>query len=315
MKKLIIVFTMSAICGAAFGEPDTFVVTSSNKFGSYKVAASTAYVMLAAPFEGFEGKASGSTCTPGTILARDLVATSSLAQDDSLSLYKPNTTDVYDYDNYTLDITETTISIPGYGDYTYTSTLWAKSGWFSGNSMVVYNPPKPEDRPVKVGEGFFVGRDSDNNEEEDVYNYTVYAYGQIPQTDVKTVTISGTPKTEDGKTVYPKMLLCPPGTNALVQVNLNDFKWEGVSEASGRPTGNTATIQLTPTTDQIYFARPDGTTVRMACLGGTWYGSTPTGWSTSMAVIPAGCSFWYMKSGSGDVTVTWVDTSTQTNGN
>ena len=307
MKKLIIVFTMSAICSAAFGEPDTFTVTSSNKFGSYKVAASTEYVMLAAPFEGFEGKASGSTCTPGTILARDLVATSTLAQDDSLSLYKPNTTDVYDYDNYTLDITETTISIPDYGDYTYTSRLWAKSGWFSGDSMVVYNPPKPEDRPINVGEGFFVGRDSDNNEEENVYDYTVYAYGQIPLTDVTSVTVTGTPKTEDGKTVYPKMLLCPPGTNALAQVSLNDFKWTGVSEASGRQTGNTARITLTETTDQIYFVRPDGTTVLMACLGGTWYGSggTSSAWSKSMAVIPAGCSFWYLKTGSGDVTVTW----------
>lgn len=300
MKKLIIVFTMSAICGAAFGEPDTFVVTSSNKFGSYKVNAGTEYVMLAAAFEGFEGKTAGSTCTPGTILARDLVATSTLGQDDSLSLYKPNTTDVYDYDNYTLEILE----IPDYGQYVH----WAKSGWFSGDSMVVYNPPKPEERPINVGEGFFVGRDSENSP-----NFTVYVSGQIPQTDVKTVTISGTPKTEDGKTVYPKMLLCPPGANALAQVSLNDFKWTGVTEAGGRQTGNTVRIDLTAPADQIYFVRPDGTTVLMACLGGTWYGTVGTFttgtstsvWSKSMAVIPAGCSFWYMKAGSGDVTVTW----------
>lgn len=307
MKKLIIVFTMSAICGAAFGEPDTFVVTSSNKFGSYKVAASTDYVMLAAPFEGFEGKASGSTCTPGTILARDLVATSSLAQDDSLSLYKPNTTDVYDYDNYTLDIT--TISIPGYGDYT--SRLWAKSGWFSGDSMVVYNPPKPEDRTVKVGEGFFVGRDSDNNVEEDVYDYTVYAYGQIPQTDVKTVTISGTPKTEDGKTVYPKMLLCPPGANALVQVNLNDFKWEGVTAAQGVVEPGFAVVTPSDNADQIYYRKSDGNTyVRAFYLDGEdggWYVQDRGIWSKTAAVVPAGQSFWYLKAGSEPVTVIWAE--------
>lgn len=298
MKKLIIVFTMSAICGAAFGKPDTFVVTSSNKFGSYKVAASTDYVMLAAPFEGFEGKTAGSTCTPGTILARDLVATSTLGQDDSLSLYKPNTTDVYDYDNYTLEILE----IPDYGQYVH----WAKSGWFSGDSMVVYNPPKPEDRTVKVGEGFFVGRDSENSP-----NFTVYVSGQIPQTDVKTVTISGTPKTEDGKTVYPKMLLCPPGTNALVQVNLNDFKWEGVTAAQGVVVPGFAAVTPSDNVDQIYYRKSDGNTyVRAFYLDGEyggWYVQDHGSWSKTAAVVPAGQSFWYLKAGSEPVTVIWAE--------
>jgi hypothetical protein len=285
MKKLVIVFALAAICGPAFGDPDTFTVTSRNMFGSYKVAASTEYVMLAAPFEGFEGKTADTACTPGTILARDLVATTSLAQDDSLSIYKANTTDVYDYDNYTLE----SVTIPGFGDYTY----WAKSGWFSGDSMVVYNPPKPEERPVNVGEGFFLGRDKDNSEE-----YVVYASGQIPEEDVTTVTIPAGAE---------KMLLCPPGTNALVQVNLNDFSWTGVSAATGRPTGDTANITLTSSADQIYYITPEGTTVRMGYLRGSWYGYNGAVWSKSAAVIPAGCSFWYMKGGSDAVTVKWAE--------
>ena len=310
MKKLIVGMMAAAFALGAFceGEDNNPLIVSDNLFGSIKLDTKSEFTMVAAPFEGFASQFEDSkvdltqTSVANTILVRDVVAVEKLIDTDTLSVFNPAATDdKTEFDNYIARLAQVKI-----GKVTYSYMEWLASMWFEEETMISHKFDDPDKRLVPTGSGVFIGRDVDKIPSN---GFSIYAYGQIPQSFPTDPIEIGTGKT----------MLCPPGELAYADVDLNkDVTFGGdIIEVSGRVGTVNGVPALRPTTDslagadRIKFYRCTGVKAQECTLyrcNNVWYGfegtTTARGYA-NLAVIPAGQSFWFIKGGSGTATLQW----------
>lgn len=308
MKKLIVGMMAAAIAFGAFCEDTAAqpadnnpLVVSDNFFGSIKVDTKSEFTMVAAPFEGFASQFDEGAAVPNAILARDVVAVEKLNPTDTMSIFNPTATDdKEEFDNYIARKASVKI-----GKVTYEYMEWLASMWFDEETMTSNKYPDPDVRLVPTGSGVFIGREVNSLTSD---GFSIYAYGQIPQSFP-----AGPIEIGAGKTT-----LCPPGELAYADVDLNeDVTFGGnIIEVSGR-TGTMGGRQVlrvstgaTANADRIKYYTFNSVKAEECTLyrcGGVWYGFVGTsqiGYA-DLAVIPAGQSFWFLKGGEGTATLQW----------
>ena len=218
------------------------------------------------------------------------------------------TDDKEEFDNYIARKASVKI-----GKVTYEYMEWLASMWFDEETMTSNKYPDPDVRLVPTGSGVFIGRDTNTLT---TAGFSIYAYGQIPQSFPAGPIEIGTGKTT----------LCPPGELAYEPIDLNNDDPENgvvvtfdgaVAEVTGGRVGTMGGRQAfrpssgaAANADRIKYYICDGAKARECTLRrykGVWYGfigSSEMGYA-DLAVIPAGQAFWYLKSGEGVATLQW----------
>lgn len=324
MKKLMIGMMATAFASVALCDV-TPALVSENLFGSIEVKSKSEFTFVAVPFEGFASQFADSEVNdgqpvPNAILARDVVAVENLLPMDTLSLFKPaDAQDAEDkYHNYIAR--KAKVKLPGYGTVEYME--WLASMAFDDQNMEADKSPDPDLRLVPVGSGMFIGRDTANLAADNGNPFSIFAFGQIPQSYdyEQTITLNV------GKTT-----LCAPGELAYEQVNLNELNWGGdiVGLKNGVFMENDAYVQyfgvrkvlnisgLPADADMIVCYDPNGSAntlesrIEFVNCDGKWYKKLPQ-YSTMAsgdekdAVIPKGLAFWFVKQKGGAVTFSWT---------
>ena len=322
MKKLTMGMMTAALALAAFCEV-TPALVSENFFGSIKVDSKSEFTMVAAPFEGFASSFDDDAEHANEILARDLIAVEKLLPNDTMSLHNPKSTDVLEeFHNYIAR--QGKYKIPG-TTQTVTYMEWLASMWFEEETMISHKFPDADVRLVPVGSGVFVGRDEGNSP---AAGFSIYAYGQIPQSFDYTQTI----ELKKGKTI-----LSGPGELAYKPIDLNKLEWgEGINEIKKAEAINATDYGLTEeeaiaefggvniliiddssSADKVVcYDALNGDQVSFVRFNGTWYKlfDSSTGVADAGAVvIPAGQAFWFLRNGDSATTMKWpVATTTVT---
>ena len=315
MKKLMLGMMTAVLALGAFCEV-TPALVSENLFGSIRIDSKSAFTMMGVPFEGFDSQYEDneyiSEPQPNKILVRDVVSVERLARQDTMSIFDPNATQKEaEYHNYN-------IRQQKMGSQTF--KFWVASSWFDEDTMLQIPYPEPEERLIDVGSGIFIGRHSSNNP---AAGYSVYAYGQIPQSfDFdKTYTLN------KGKTV-----ISAPGEMAYTPLNVNKMTWEGAinavpgdfldCEEYGLTPQDVADIfgeeyrdftefllidSIPPSADSIIYYDPiTGKEVDLVYFGTRWFKKIDQNTGVcddSLAVIPPGLAFWYLRGGDTPVTM------------
>ena len=309
MKKLIMGMMIVAGAFAAFCEDTAAqpadnnpLVVSENLFGSIRVDTKSEFTMVAAPFEGFASQFKGDP-EANAILARDVVAVEKLIPTDTMSIFNPDAADAKEeFDNYIARKASVTVGT-GRNAVTYEYMEWLASMWFDEENMTSNKFPDPDKRLVPTGSGVFIGREVSSLTSE---GFSVYAYGQIPQSFP-----AGPIEIGAGKT-----MLCPPGELAYGDVNVNELSWADVKPVTGTPIpmGTRKAVRVTASSitnaDRIKYYVCDNakaTEYTLYFYNGEWYrftGGNLLGYN-DLAVIPAGQSFWYVRSGEGTAKLQW----------
>lgn len=302
MKKLIVGMMAAAFALGAFceGEDPNPLIVSDNLFGSIKVDSKSEFTMVAVPFEGFASQFSGAA-VPNSILARDVIAVENLNAPDTMHIFKPaeKDGDVDSYHNY----------VATWGTYRVGAAYWSYLTWgasviFDDENLEAEKTPNADVRLVPVGSGVFIGRDAENHPEE---GFSIYAYGQIPQS----FDLSEAITIKEGT----KRVLSAPGELAYKRVDLNSLDWGDTEfqEVTGRAIGERL-IGLGGTSDSITYFDTDSQkqwsfvrygnkwVKRLGALGEQGYNTVSL---VDDAIIPAGLSFWYERNSSGDASLTW----------
>ena len=313
----------AAFAQVAFSDV-TPALVSENLFGSIRIDSKSAFTMVGVPFEGFaaqfEDNEYYSEPQPNKILVRDVVSIDTLAPKDTMSIFDPDATSKEaEYHNYTLRQQK-------FGTQTF--KFWVASSWFDEQIMQQIPYPEPDERLIEVSSGIFIGRNSSNNPAN---GYSIYAYGQIPQgfDYGKAITL------EKGKTI-----ISAPGEMAYTPLNLNSLEWSGEinavkgeridCEEYGLTPEDVADIfgsayqdftefliidSITSKDDSIIYYDPEtGNEVDLVYFEDSWYKKIDENTGVrdeSMAVIPPGQAFWYLRGGDTPVTMKWSKATVQ----
>lgn len=313
MKKLTMGMMTAALALAAFCEV-TPALVSENFFGSIKVDSKSEFTMVAAPFEGFASSFDDDAEHANEILARDVIAVEKMLPNDTISLHYPESTNALEeFHNYIAR--QGKYKIPG-TTQTVTYMEWLASMWFEEETMTSHKFPDADVRLVPVGSGVFVGRDEGNSP---AAGFSIYAYGQIPQSFDYTQTI----KLKKGKTV-----LSGPGELAYEPIDLNKLVWDVTTdEVTGTERSRASYAEIYPGVTNIlvgidtpatsdFIAYYDAETQEQREFlryKGRWLRVLEDGIASREddAVIPAGMSFWYVRnSTTGSASIKWtIETS------
>jgi hypothetical protein len=314
MKKLMMGMMVTAFASVAFCDV-TPALVSENLFGSIEVKSKSEFTLVAVPFEGF---ASQFDKYPGgvvatNILARDVIAVDRLLENDTMSIFKPadpnKPGDEDTFHNYIATLAS--FDIPGYGSYEY--WFWNASMAFTvADTIEKEKSPNAAVRLVPVGTGVFIGRDQANLVADAGNDFSIFAYGQIPQNFDYAAPV----KLRSGKTI-----LSAVGERAYLPVDINKLDWDGeFTEVSGTPRSNPRyvdrygvtnilTITSSPATADVivYYDTETQDQKEFVRYGSRWIRKINATVASleDDALIPEGQAFWYLRNAESDAQVAW----------